>query len=90
MSQRITAKYEFQALSKEETVAYINHHMKLSGSQMPIFSENALEAIHVASQGWPRMINKIATNSLLFGAQKKVQLIDEAIVRMAAEESMLL
>lgn len=89
LSQRIIAKYEVQALDKENTTAYIEHQMKLAGANMPIFSEGAIEAIWTSSQGWPRMINKIAVNSLLFGCQRKAQVIDNEIVRLAVEESVL-
>ena len=47
----------------------------------------ALEAIALRSQGWPRVINTLTTNCLLYGAQLKKEQIDEDIVRMAAEES---
>lgn len=90
LSQRIVAKYEFQPLDQAGVYAYINHHLKLAGAHAPIFSESALESIRLGSQGWPRMINKIALNALLFGAQRKAEQIDEEIVRLAIEESVLM
>lgn len=87
LAQRIIMRYEIQALSKEEVSAYIQHHLKLAGSKMPIFSESAMEAIALRSQGWPRVINTLTINSLLYGAQLKKELIDEEIVRLAVEGS---
>ncbi|GGH72682.1 ATPase AAA [Compostibacillus humi] len=86
LSQRLIMKYEIQPLPKEEIVLYINHHLKIAGAKMPIFTESALEAIALRSQGWPRVINKITINSLLFGFQLKKEQIDEEVVRLAIED----
>ncbi|MEC1722551.1 ExeA family protein [Schinkia azotoformans] len=87
LSQRIIMKYEIQPLSKEEVMAYIDHHMKMAGAKMPIFTDAAIEAIALRSQGWSRVINVLTVNSLLFGSQLKKDQIDEEIVRLAIEDS---
>lgn len=87
LSQRMIMKYEIQPLSKEEVTDYINHHMKLAGAKMTIFTETAIEAISTRSQGWPRVINKLTINSLLFGSQLKKEQIDEEIVKLAIEDN---
>lgn len=87
LAQRVIMKYQLQALNKEDVSAYLDHQLKLAGAKMPIFTETALEAIALRSQGWPRVINTLATHCLLYGAQLKKQQIDEEIVQMAAEES---
>jgi len=86
LSQRIIMRYQMHGLSKEEISAYIDHHLKLAGAKMPIFTSSAVEAIRLQSQGWPRVINTLTVNSLLYGAQFKKEQIDEDVVRMAAEE----
>ncbi|WP_066189525.1 MULTISPECIES: ExeA family protein [Gracilibacillus] len=87
LAQRIIMRYQFQPLNKEDVTAYMEHQLKLAGAKMPIFTETGLEAIALRSQGWPRIINTLASNCLLYGAQLKKQQIDEEIVRMATEES---
>jgi hypothetical protein len=87
LSQRLIMKYEIQALSREEVTPYIEHHMKLAGAKMPIFTESTIEAIALRSQGWSRAINTLAVNSLLFGSQLKKEQIDDEVVRLAVEES---
>jgi general secretion pathway protein A len=89
LAQRIIMKYQMTAFDKEEVSNYVEHHMKVAGSKMPIFTESAKEAIALQSQGWPRVINTLTVNSLLFGAQCQNEQIDEEIVRMAAEETRL-
>ncbi|MDN5301679.1 MAG: ral secretion pathway protein [Thermoanaerobacteraceae bacterium] len=87
LSQRIMMRYKVEPLAKDEVAAYINHHMQLAGAKHTIFSDNAIQAIASLSRGWPRLINKIATHSLLAGYQAKKDLIDEEIVRLAAEDA---
>lgn len=87
LAQRIIMRYQLQPLNKEEVFTYIDHHLKIAGAKMPIFTETALEAITLRSQGWPRIINTLTINCLLFGAQQKKEQIDEEIVRLAAEDS---
>ncbi|WOV83270.1 AAA family ATPase [Sporosarcina jeotgali] len=89
LAQRLIMKYEIHALSKDEVVTYIAHHMTLAGAKMPIFNENAIEAIALRSQGWPRAINTLTINSLLFGAQLKKEVIDEEVVQLAIEDGSL-
>lgn len=87
LAQRIIMRYQLQPLKKEDVFLYIDHHMNLAGAKMPIFTGPALEAIALRSQGWPRVINTLTINCLLYGAQLKKEQIDEEVVQMAAEES---
>ncbi len=87
LTQRIVMRYQLQPLSKDDVHAYVDHHLKLAGAKMPIFTAPALEAIALRSQGWPRVINTLTINSLLYGAQLKKEQIDEEIVQLAVEES---
>lgn len=87
LSQRIMMRYKVEPLTKDEVAQYIAHHMQLAGANHTIFSDPAIQAITSLSRGWPRLINKIATHSLLAGYQARKELIDEEVVRLAAEEA---
>src|SRR5690625_4116803 len=87
LAQRIIMKYQLLPLSKDNVYAYMDHHLKIAGAKMPIFTTTAMEAIALRSQGWPRVINTLTMNCLLYGAQQKKDQIDEEIVRLAAEET---
>jgi type II secretory pathway predicted ATPase ExeA len=67
--------------------SFILHHLELAGAKHTIFSDTSIQAIASLSRGWPRLINKLATHSLLAGCQAKKDLIDEEVVRLAATES---
>ncbi|MGZ0085715.1 ExeA family protein [Caldibacillus thermoamylovorans] len=86
LDQRIIMRCRMGPLEKEEVAGYIEHRMKQAGAKHPIFTPSALEAIALQSQGWPRVINTLATTCLLYGHQLKKDVIDEEVVRMATEE----
>lgn len=84
LAQRIAMSYKVEPLTREEVASYIQHQMELAGANHSIFSEPAIEAIASLSRGWPRLINKLATNCLLYGFQAKKEIIDAEVVRLAA------
>jgi type II secretory pathway predicted ATPase ExeA len=86
LAQRLIMRYKAPPLTPEETRAYLEHHMSLAGAKHPIFNDNAVGAITTVSRGLPRLVNNLATNALIYGYQKKLELIDEEAIRQAAIE----
>lgn len=80
LRQRIGLRYHLNPLSDEEIREYIAHRLRVAGKTEPIFSEEAIEAICKFSQGIPRNINNIASNSLLEGFGMELQIIPKEIV----------
>jgi Type II secretory pathway, component ExeA (predicted ATPase) len=89
LAQRIIVHYKMEPLDKPEVFQYINHRLKLAGATTEVFSQEALEAIASHSAGWPRLINNLASTSLLLGAQLKKNPIDAEVVRLASMETNL-
>ena len=87
LAQRVVMKYHLNPLTNEEVGKYIEHHLQLAGANHSIFTSGAIEAIASNSRGLPRLINKLAINSLLIGCQKKTDQINEEIVFKANEEA---
>jgi general secretion pathway protein A len=71
LRQRIVLSYHLGRLSPGDTQGYIRHRIGVaaadSGSQdgLPRFSPEAIEAIHKATKGTPRLINSLCDNALL-------------------------
>jgi type II secretory pathway predicted ATPase ExeA len=84
-NQRITLKFNLCPLTKEETNTYIEHHMKLAGTDS-VFNQNAVSAIYQVSAGVPRTINSLAIKSLTIGALEKKDCISEEEVYRASKE----
>ena len=81
--QRISAKYSMKGLSAQETLEYINTRMALAGVTRQVFTEQAVSSIHSLSKGFPRNINNIATNALLYCTSKKLEIADEEVILQA-------
>ena len=86
LNQRITLKFHLPALTKDETPAYIAHHLRLSGLKQPLFNENALAAIHQNSAGIPRVSNSLAIKTMTIGALEKKEILTEEEVYRASQE----
>ncbi|BCN29438.1 hypothetical protein [Anaeromicropila herbilytica] len=71
--------FNIDALMKEEDVGYIK--TKLAGTKCTqgVFNPNAIEAVINASNGIPRIINKICNSSLMIAASKSADLVDADI-----------
>ena len=86
LRQRMTLQAKTYALTPEETLAYVAERLRIAGaSGQPIFSPDALRAIHDFSNGIPRVINLICEHCLV-GAfvdqQRQVTLsVVEAVAR---------
>lgn len=80
LRQRITIRYVMQGLSKEDLQLYIEKRLKLAGLGGTIFESTAIEAIYSISKGAPRMVNNLATASLIYACAKKQENINEEAV----------
>ena len=86
LSQRITARFHLEALSREEISAYIKHRLAVAGAKGSFFSKQSVNRIFKISQGIPRITNLICDRSLL-GAYSEGELqVTPKIVAKAATE----
>jgi general secretion pathway protein A len=86
LAQRVTARFHLQPLSREETVAYVRHRMRIAGATSEIFSGAALREVHRLSGGVPRVINIICDRALLGAYTEDHHHIVSSLVRRAASE----
>lgn len=85
-AQRIGLQYHLGAMTKEETSAYIRHHMTITRTERPVFAESALGRIFAASQGIPRIINQLCNQILLDAQSRNLEVIEESdVVRVLAD-----
>lgn len=64
---------------------YIQAHLKYSGCEQEIFTDEAMKAIYDYSAGSARAINKVCMHSLLSAAQRGKKLIDDHLVHLVIE-----
>ena len=86
LRQRIGMRYALGPLSLEETLAYIEHRIRVAGGSRNPFSRRAMEEIHALSGGIPRLINTLATTALLDAFGEDAGTIEPPRVAAAARE----
>ncbi len=84
--QRIAIRCRLDPLSMEATESYIKHRLRLSGARRMLFTQEAVQAIHRASSGIPRLINTICDNALFDGFLTRTNPITARIVDRVINE----
>lgn len=85
-AQRISVHYHLHALTKAQTTAYLDFHVKSAGASEKTFDSNVKDLIHDFSSGVPRQINAIATACLMTASCKQSQIVTQDIFNQALTE----
>jgi general secretion pathway protein A len=86
LTQRIGASFQLLPLEAADTRAYVGHRLQVAGAARAIFTADAVERLHTASRGVPRVVNHLATQALLEGMARGAQQVDAPIVEAVAAE----
>ncbi|HYE10191.1 MAG TPA: hypothetical protein VEF53_08425 [Patescibacteria group bacterium] len=79
--QRIDLKCELPQYDRSQTEEYITAHLEYAQGIKDIFTDKAVDEIYKYSAGSARAINKLATHSLMYAAQRAKKLIDDHMIR---------
>ncbi|GAB3797674.1 ExeA family protein [Virgibacillus kimchii] len=83
--QRIDLQCKLPHYDRAQVGGYIQKHLTEVGAQSDIFTDAAIHEVFQFSNGTPRLINKICTHCLIYGAQNKQKLIDDHMVKLVIE-----
>jgi general secretion pathway protein A len=88
LNQRITARYNLDPLTLDETGAYIQHRLQVAGMspERVIFSGSVVRGIYKATRGIPRVINVLCDRMLLGAYGRKKSRADHDMLRLAVRE----
>lgn len=86
LAQRVTGRYHLEPLTREESLRYIEHRLKVAGALTDLFEPAAKRAVYRLSGGIPRIINVICDRALLGAYGAESRRVTPAIVRRAAAE----
>ena len=87
--QRVDVYCTLPHLDRSESEHYIHSHLEHAGGVQDVFTDKAVDVIHSASTGIPRMINRICDKSLIYAFQKQKRLIDDHMVQYVLEHELL-
>ena len=86
LRQRISLWCRTQAITAEQTAAYIHQRLVIAGSTEPLFAPDAIAAIHRASRGIPRIINLICEHALILGYVEQLHQIPAPVIYAVAQD----
>lgn len=78
--QRIDVQCKLHRYDRSQVGEYIERHLSYAGATQTIFSDKALDEVYRFSGGAPRLVNKLCTHCLMYGAQNRHRIIDDHIV----------
>ena len=86
LRQRIALWSRTQAITPAQTSAYITQRLLIAGTRQPLFTPEAIQAIHRASRGIPRIINLICEHALIVGYVEQLPELSAAVILAVAKE----
>jgi general secretion pathway protein A len=87
LKQRLGIMYNLLPLSRLETELYIQKRLSVAGAhEVDLFKGDALDEIFACAKGFPRLINIICDNALLFGCSTNTYHISRDIIRRVAKD----
>lgn len=89
LRQRITMNYNMDGLSKAESIQFIRAKLDGVHCTQHVFDDNALEAIANASNGVPRLLNKLANACLTIADARGFDHVDTETVMQAVNDCQL-
>jgi type II secretory pathway predicted ATPase ExeA len=90
LRQRITLRCRTSTLSLEETYGYIAERLRIAGANgEPIFSKEAIQAIHLYSGGIPRVVNLLCEHSMINAYVDTLRPVPAHLVEEVAREFQL-
>ncbi|MGL5089618.1 MAG: ExeA family protein [Aeromonas sobria] len=88
LRQRIGFSYCLRPLHFDETRAYLEHRLQVSGYRgAPLFASSAMRRLWRASRGIPRLINVLAQKCLMLAYGQGARQIDSRLVRLAIRDT---
>ena len=83
-NQRLAARCYLQPFSRDETDEYVRAEISWAGGDADaIISDDAIQAVHRASDGIPRIINQVCDRALVIGQMKMHGRIEADLIQEA-------
>lgn len=88
LNQRVTARFNLEPLSREETAAYIRHRLQVAGLApgTELFPPAVVRGIYRHSRGVPRVINLLCDRLLLGAYGRRATRVSPRLLRAAVSE----
>lgn len=85
---RISFHATLRPLARKEVAAYVQHRLRVAGSDHAVFTPWAMAALWRASRGLPRLVNIVAAKSMMLAYGRGVQQVTYRHVILAAHDTL--
>jgi type II secretory pathway predicted ATPase ExeA/cell division septation protein DedD len=91
IDQRVTMRCELRPLSRQDVAGYVAHRLTTVGgsSERIAFTSAAIDVIHAASNGVPRLVNIICDRALSRAHLARLAVIEQSVIAGAIDEMQL-
>lgn len=86
LAQRVVVRHHVGGLDRAELPKYLQHLLRLAGTEVMLFDETAVEAIFHATGGLPRKVNRLAHHALNAAAVARAKIVGPDQVEAAQAE----
>jgi general secretion pathway protein A len=86
LRQRVSLWCRTQALTIDQTTAYIKQRLLIAGTTEVLFPLETVAVIHRVSRGIPRIINLVCEHALIVGFVDQVRQIPPSIIEFVSED----
>lgn len=87
LRQRITLRTKTHPLTRQETGGYVESRLRIAGCDGdPVFTPDAIEAIHQYSRGIPRVVNLLCEHALITAFADQQKPVEAGIIESVAGE----
>ena len=88
LKQRIALRCYLSALDFDDSRGYIYHRLQAAGNTSPsaLFPHDSIVEIHRQSRGFPRLINTLCENALIYGYARGLRAITPEIIAEIATD----
>ena len=85
-AQRIVSSYHLTTMSRQMMGDYVAHRLHVAGTTRRLFSEGALDLIHEATRGVPRLVNKLCDLGLVYAFGEDLAAVDAELIQQILDE----
>lgn len=86
LEERLGVKCLLRTFHEQETAAYVSHRLKVAGAVRPIFTPDAMPALHALTRGVARRINRLCDLAMLIGFAEERTTITAAQLEAVSHE----
>ncbi|NDR57070.1 ExeA family protein [Aliiruegeria sabulilitoris] len=86
LAQRVAASFHLEGLDAPGTAGFIAHRLQHVGGTGEEFSPEAMELVHEATMGIPRLVNQLCDLAMLYAWSDEEQVVSNSTVQRVLED----